>query len=58
MADGGRSILLEYRNVKDMQNYIKEVYLHNVQEAQCELQYVKIEIIANIINDVTKSVKR
>ena len=43
MADDGNSILLEFRSTNELLEYIQKVYLCNFEEAQYELQYIKIE---------------
>ena len=62
-ADGA-SVLLKFKTLDDVQNYIKEVYMlsQNFQVLTYQMQYINIEVkttdISLIMNSVKKSKKR
>ena len=62
-ADGA-SVLLKFKTMDDVQNYIKEVYMlsQNFQVLTYQMQYINIEVkttdISVIMNSVKKSKKR
>ena len=62
-ADGA-SVLLKFKTMDDVQNYIKEVYMlsQNFQVLTYQMQYINIEVkttdISVIMNSIKKSKKR
>ena len=57
ISDGGYFALLKFKPVTTLQEYIRQVYLYNVEEAQGDLQYIKVEVSANA-SDISKAVLR
>ena len=58
MAERGFSILLKFKGTDELQKYIREVYLCNVENAQYELQYIKMEQSETTVNVISERFNR
>ena len=58
MTGDGSSILLGFQCTDELQKYIREVYTGNIEEAQYELQYIKIETSEKVLDAISSSAKR
>ena len=39
----GKSVLLQFRSLLAVENYIKEIYLRNAENLQCDIQFIRVE---------------
>ena len=58
ISDGGYSALLKFRSATALQHYIRQTYLFNMDEAQYDLHYIKVEVSAHASETISKTVLR
>jgi len=56
ITDSGRSVLLKFQTLHNVENYIKEIYVPQGQEMYLETQYFRIITTEDVTNKIKLSI--